>query len=943
MSLNDVTKEFDLSGQLITSVDPLKIGDENFSLLENYRYGINGIERCEGNSKINTTALTTNYKGRTGIQLKTPQTTKSRILIQEYDVDVANPIIKQNTTAVPAQGDFAAATLYTAASGAQEGRFSEYPNFNIAYCNEVESCVWAGDEMRVASFTLIAGLSGLTLTTPADYTLEVNNTLQTSGNTVALSAGFREFLVGSTRPLKAVKFYIKTANDTASTLTGKYWDGSAWQALTIGTDGTTAGGIALAQTGTIDFTSTVTLAKTAYIDGMLLYFYHFTLSDGTATIYHVTVDAPFQTIVDVWDGVYRTCIQFQVSRNSVYEDYTLEVNEPSSIQYPIAALIGSLLATDHIILMFQERMSAINWGMLAGYTNNAAATMTIKYWTGAAWATVGTLSDGTLANSKTLNQSGVTSWNPPAETAERPQQLFGVFGYAYQVTWSATLHGSKASGTHTTGANSADLVDNLQQWTIDSLIGKTISNTTDTSSTTATDNTEITVVGVLAGGVDNDWDVGDAYTITPYNDAIVVDVAVGIPAQRTIRPFKFPFIYKNRPFLCGDVAGKEEHRADYGAVNTADVYNGDDSSAPGQSLFFGSGGELTGASRVYNRFGSSILDTALFFKSTETFLLNGTYPGDYRIYQISANYGCPAPETIDTAEVGYEVAPDALRNISIWLSFQGPILFDAAVVVPIPGVEDYFDPRKSKCINFDDIAKSRGRFDPVKMEYNLGIPSGTGQTTLNKWLVLDLRRKRWYEKNINSGNWPQFFMAVEDTYGKKYMYAHIDTGYLIRVEDGTTWAGGETITHKFRGADVLPFGSTWLQSKLTHFKLLTQVPEFIDQDPASSVTISIKHYKDGETTGTDLTDITIAKSDYMTTPFWVNEDGDRIVNEDGDYLVFNFFTEKRHRRNTQAKIIQGWSHQFEVSMDSDSYDYIANYSRNVLGIAFQAEAVREDL
>ena len=162
MSPQAVIKEFNLSGQLLTSVDPLKIGPEDFSVLENYRYGINGIERTEGNSKINTTALTTNYKGRSGIQLKTPQTTKSRVLVHEYDIDVGSPIIKQNTTAIPSQGDFAAATLYTAASGAQDGRFSEFPNFNIAYCNEVEACVYAGDEMRVAAFILIASLSGLT-------------------------------------------------------------------------------------------------------------------------------------------------------------------------------------------------------------------------------------------------------------------------------------------------------------------------------------------------------------------------------------------------------------------------------------------------------------------------------------------------------------------------------------------------------------------------------------------------------------------------------------------------------------------------------------------------------------------------------------------------------------------------------------------------------------
>lgn len=942
MPMEPVIKDFVFNGQWLSNIDPLKIGDENFAELENYRYGDNGVERIEGYSEINTTALTTYYKGRSGIQLKTPHTTKSYILVQEYDIDLSASIIKSNVASVPDQGDFSATTIHTDASGAGLGRFSEFPNFNIGYCNEQEACIWAGDEMRTAAFIRMASISGLTPSNPVGYTTEINNTLQTSGNTITLSGSNLEFLIGSTRPLKAIKLYIKTANTTNSSLTGFDWDGDSWEALDNIDDDTKPGDISCAETGIVKFDTTVSTAKVAYIDGMLLYFYKFVLSAGSTTIYHVTVDAPFQDIVDIWDGVYRTCIQFQLSRSSTYEDYTLEINEPSSAQYPIVAELGGLGISDKLVLIFEERMSALNWAMIAGLTNDVAASVTIKYWNGATFFTVGTVYDGTSANSKSLNQGGVMSWNPPAETSEHQRQMFGVTGFAYEISWDAILNNKKAIGTHTTGANAAALKDTAQEWTANELIGKTVNNTADGSSGPITANTDQVVTATLAGGTDDDWDVNDAYTISPYKEGVSVDMVVGIPAQRTIRPYRFPFMYKNRVMLCADVVGKEEHRIDFGAMNAPDVHNGDDSSAYGQSLYFGGSGKLMGAAQIYNRFGSSILDTALLYMITSTYLLNGTYPGDFRIYKISSNYGCPAPLTISTAEVGYEVAPDALRNISIWLSYQGPILFDAAVIIPIPGVEMYFDPRKSSCINFDAIENSRAWFDPVKMEWNLGIPSGSTQTTINVWICLDLKRKRWYKKNINEGEWPQLGFPVEDIYGKKYMYGHVDTGYMLRLENGTTW-NGETIEYKIKSADILPFGTTWLQSRITQYKILTQVPEFIDQAADSEITISINHYKNGETVATALKDITIAKSDYMEDHILVNEDTDRIVTEDGDGIILNFFNEVRHLRKTQAVSLKGWSHQFEIKMDSDEYDYVTNYSRNVLAWAFQAEDVREDL
>jgi hypothetical protein len=67
------------------------------------------------------------------------------------------------------------------------------------------------------------------------------------------------------------------------------------------------------------------------------------------------------------------------------------------------------------------------------------------------------------------------------------------------------------SGTHTTGAESDDLVDDAGPWTIDELIGGTVLNLTDGSSATITDNETDSVVGALSGG--GKWTVGDTYNI----------------------------------------------------------------------------------------------------------------------------------------------------------------------------------------------------------------------------------------------------------------------------------------------------------------------------------------------------------------------------------------------------------------------------------------------
>jgi len=88
-----------------------------------------------------------------------------------------------------------------------------------------------------------------------------------------------------------------------------------------------------------------------------------------------------------------------------------------------------------------------------------------------------------------------------------------VFG---PVPFTPVLHGA-----HTGANNAAVLTFATGTWGINELVGSTIYNTTDGSSGRITANTAITVTATLAGGTDNDWDTGDAFTITQRRSIVV--------------------------------------------------------------------------------------------------------------------------------------------------------------------------------------------------------------------------------------------------------------------------------------------------------------------------------------------------------------------------------------------------------------------------------------
>ena len=174
-------KEMPLDGKLVTAVDPVMIGP-NFQELKNMRYFDTNPRAIAGMSKINTTALSSHPKISNGFHFKKEQPAESHVLVQAFNSAETESKVFQNTTAIPSTGDFSGTALHTD-SGTGQGRFSEAPNGNVAYCNGAESLVWGGDEHFSSGFVNYDPDGAWT----KDYTTKVQNTLTDIGNIATLT------------------------------------------------------------------------------------------------------------------------------------------------------------------------------------------------------------------------------------------------------------------------------------------------------------------------------------------------------------------------------------------------------------------------------------------------------------------------------------------------------------------------------------------------------------------------------------------------------------------------------------------------------------------------------------------------------------------------------------------------------------------------------------
>lgn len=573
----------------------------------------------------------------------------------------------------------------------------------------------------------------------------------------------RDFLVGSTFPLQGMKAYVGDVNATASALTMKYWDGVNYVSHAL-TDGTSAGSVSLAQTGDITWASTVGLSRPRYVNGYYLYWYNFSLSAGGATIYYVTINAPFQPIQDIWDGVERPISSFIVHKTSD-EDYSINVyreDYDSGNTTTYADLSNLTAGTQYIYVGFPERMTAINFNF-GGSSNNAGGTnptsMALYFWGGGSWDNVGPVTDGTLAGGISFAKTGTVSWTPPVDAAEtQTKVLTDVPMFYYKVVFDKNL----------------------------------------------------------------DADVKLNYVS-------------GIPKPKVLAKYKFPFYAQNSLFLCGDTTGYG-NKALVSSAFTSQAFNG----ASSYTLEFED--ELTGAVELYSQFFSSLYSLMLFFSMSKMYIIAGVAP-DWGRYVVSNTIGCPAPNTIRMINLPETKIPAALqsRNVAIWQGNSGLYVSDGRAPIPIHhDIEDLFDMteytqtsgsltignryRLGTYVSNDDFTNcgatsnatgveftatantpshwahetpvidcnhinpsmltySWGFVDPVNECYHWIFATGTS-TYLNKELIFDFRRWKWFPIDRPVSSALQAGCVVADTNGNAYNYAVDYSGYLRRLNNG---------------------------------------------------------------------------------------------------------------------------------------------------------------
>jgi len=378
--------------------------------------------------------------------------------------------------------------------------------------------------------------------------------------------------VGSIMPLQGVYWQLGTVNTgAASTATAFYWGTGGWTAVSSLADNTASGGITLAQDGSITFTDT----KTRSMEGMVLYWYKFVFSDidaSAVTVEYMTVDIAFQPLKDIWDGEYRTilnCLEWD-SANQVYADHTFGVFEDSydSASSSFASLVNANVANwdtdtstgDYLLIGSADRLMGLNINMIPGQENTVLASMSVDYWNGTAWTSVGGVTDGTLEGTISLAKSGIVTWTAPDYWNEFKR-------HDLSVRRRVPMGAERDMGFWVGGDEDREWVPNIQMdygIPTDQALGESVSR----------QPMALKQMGYpiyfyrlqFSGSISPD-------ATGTENDKVEIYYVGGIPAQREILGYKFPLHYQESLWLCG---GMTQHKNQLikSSPGTVNVFNG---------------------------------------------------------------------------------------------------------------------------------------------------------------------------------------------------------------------------------------------------------------------------------------------------------------------------------------------------------------------------------
>ena len=767
--------------------------------------------------------------------------------------------------------------FYTESLTAQEGRFSKLPQGHVGFCDQKNNLIWAGDEMAVgACLSTTAAIVGSSLlstiyaNTSTDYTVHANNTLTDPANLIPFTVGRYYGSTGHSYTITKSDDVVTYTNTSSSTALNGL---SAGMAVVI-----TATNFNAANRGTF----TVTEASGSYfkamnasgvaesgklltgaseistIQTMLLVGSPRNLSAVNVTVKTANDWTSTMSVYTSVNGVWTSCM---ASDGTVSGAATLSKS-------------GSITITDvsPTPVLIQERMLYFYLfkpdfcdAKISGLTARADIQDVSDVWDGvyrtAVLCFVKRASDS-VGNSFTLDVASESSATAPsgAEIGGLTTSEYMVVAFEERCAgFRIAMCADKANDPTTPSTMMVSYWNGTSWQRVAGLIDQTF------ATTSLAQNGVVTWADIPAEYErKGEWDGVKGYIYKlqwsaqlnndpDQRDTVIIDTFRGIPVHRSsTNIYTFPAMYRSRAMWCGCVSDGQENRADYSAKNKPDVYNGMDASGTHneRSLYFGSQEPLTGFVELFNQFSDGLDSVGIALKATEAYILTGDNPEEFKIRTLSRSVGCPAPRTLDTAEVAVGKEGAAKQNVALWMDGSlGPVMCNGGTIQPIAGdmVRRYWTPGSAYAIPSLYLSKAAGIYDPNYNVYHLVIPSGSSATKNNVWLCYDLGRGKWFE--IATGtDFPQSFLRVEDDNGKQYIYALTDSGYMLRLDYGRTWSDGTAITYTVKTGDAMFTGSPWDEVEVKRMKVL------FESNAEGSITVN--HYLNGDDTATGTTGIT---------------------------------------------------------------------------------------
>lgn len=341
-------------------------------------------------------------------------------------------------------------------------------------------------------------------------------------------------------------------------------------------------------------------------------------------------------------------------------------------------------------------------------------------------------------------------------------------------------------------------------------------------------------------------------TLGTFWDAVRIYYIGGIPTSNDITNYSFGIMAADRLMLgCNNSYSKNS--LIISAQDRPEVFNGTDT----QAITFGQDDALMCGAHVFAQYSSNIYNIVLMFKAKETWILqwNQSSSGvSWSRFCISPNIGCPAPRTLCTASVIFEKNLMQAKSVAIWRAHDGIYISNGQSPLKVSeDIKDVFDPNSTTKVNTSMVANEYSFIDEHRLEYHWCWASGSS-TTLDKEYVLDLNTWQWFTIDRGSGKYLQCGVKVADTYGTKYTYGFIDTGYIERLEYGTTLDGSD-ITSTLQFGEMIP-----IEGNLMAYTML-EMANLICIKKATNSTVTMTVYLDGLTSGTDYT-FTISDSTH---------------------------------------------------------------------------------